>query len=122
MFAAAINLRSRTPAMIASAITPAPTTPSVDPRSGLIVGLYELDPNLTRPSPFGLTSERMFARLTQDCGRGRTDPGDRNSDGGAARRDPPLPPATEDESAAPGACRRAEGDPALPRSPRTGIF
>jgi hypothetical protein len=29
--------------MIASAITPAPMTPSVDPRSGLICGLYELD-------------------------------------------------------------------------------
>jgi quinol monooxygenase YgiN len=29
--------------MIASAITPAPMTPSVDPRSGLIVGLYEAE-------------------------------------------------------------------------------
>src|SRR3981081_230415 len=43
MFPAATSLRSRTPAMIASAITPAPMTPSVDPRSGLICGLYELD-------------------------------------------------------------------------------
>ena len=29
--------------MIASAITPAPITLRVDPRSGLICGLYELD-------------------------------------------------------------------------------
>src|ERR1700694_2132591 len=43
MFAAATNLRSRTPAMIASAITPAPTTPSVDPCRGLICGLYEAE-------------------------------------------------------------------------------
>jgi hypothetical protein len=56
MFPAVSSLRSRTPAMMASAITPAPTTLSVDPRSGLICGLYELD---LLGSP-GLTYERMF--------------------------------------------------------------
>ena len=38
---AGTRLRASTPEMIASAMTPAPTTLSVEARSGLIVGLYE---------------------------------------------------------------------------------
>src|SRR3981189_3893903 len=92
MFPAAARLRARTPAMIASAITPAPTTPRVEPRRGLICGLYELDLNL----PELLTDERMFVRLTQNCGRCRSDAGDKFPTGGISRRGRPIPPPAED--------------------------
>src|SRR5437879_8601592 len=117
MFPADTRWRSSTPAMIASAITPAPTTPSVDPRSGLICGLYELD----LPGLRCLTDERMFDRLTQNCGRCRRDHSAELPPGRVAGGDRSLPPAAEDESGAPGARGLAEGDPPCDGPPRAGV-
>src|SRR2546430_15740371 len=112
--------------MIASAIAPAPTRLSVDARSGLICGLYEAEsqgqialtafmfhiaPKRTRLrllSPGVDKSERMFAKLTQNCGRYQSDRGAELPPGRGAGRDRSLPPAAEGRSTAPRACRRAE--------------
>src|SRR5438552_11304487 len=69
-----------------------------------------------------LTTERMFAKLTQNCGRCRSDGGGELPPGRVAGGDRSLPPAAENESAGAGARRRAEGDPPCDGPPRARVF